>query len=747
MVTPTNDQVKRTLRLYWLPLIVLILGLLSTGIISWVLHRAVEGRDRAAFDHSVQRTALEITGRIHDYLTILRATAGFISASEDISRDEFRRYVSRLRLEKNYPGVQGIGYSMRIKEADLERVQGELASDYAGFRVWPQDPRPEFHSIVFLEPLDARNAAAIGFDMFTEPKRRAAMESAALTGYSAATGKVTLVQEIDEDQQAGFLVYIPVYEGGGTPVSHWERMERLIGFAYSPFRTSDLLNGIATEGQLRVGFDIYDGDTPAPEHLLYSTIRQQGHNPRMKVLVPLDITGRTWTVAFFSTSFLEATSNRNIVFGVLVTGSILSILLAGLVELQQRNQRSRERLLEAERAAREHVENMSRMKDEFLATLSHELRTPMTAIMGWAELLHDGSLHTSEMKEGLEVIERNAVMQSRLIDDLLDMSRIISGRLHLSMQEVLFEDVLDSAIESVSGSAEQKSVRILQNVDTAGRSLRGDPHRLQQVLWNLLVNAVKFSYEGGRIEVAARVRGAFLQVLVIDNGEGMDPKFLPYVFERFRQADSSSTRKFGGLGLGLAIVKSIVDLHGGSISAESSGKGRGATFRLRLPLSVERPAGSTAPVGEPASQVAQKPGSLAGFKILVVEDEKDARDLVARVLRSTGAEVFAMADAESGLKKFNECQPDLIVSDIGMPGTDGYQFISKVKSLSDKRGGEMPPAIALTAFARVQDQKRSLEAGFQMHVTKPVRPAVLLDACYRFCRPLGGSDSASSRSE
>ena len=401
---------------------------------------------------------------------------------------------------------------------------------------------------------------------------------------------------------------------------------------------------------------------------------------------------------------------------------------ARLYERVARSAEEREKLLEAERAARAHAERVSIVKDEFLATLSHELRTPLNAILGWTQILRAHVSADPESAEGLEVIERNTRVQTQLIEDLLDMSRIVSGKIRLDVQQVDLQDVIKAAVASVRHSADAKGLRLQIVLDPLAGPVRGDPARLQQCFWNLLSNAIKFTPKGGKIQVTLERVNSHLEACVIDDGEGIKPEFLPHLFERFRQADATTTRRHGGLGLGLSIVKHLVELHGGKVRAKSPGPGRGSTFCVELPLIVVHPPEDEAPRRHPSALSLAAPAlehpSLDGITVLAVDDEPDGLNLVKRVLETCGARVVTATSARQALELVRRERPDMIVSDIGMPGEDGYDFIRKVRALPSDAGGRTPAA-ALTAFARAEDRTRALRAGYQSHVAKPVEAAEL----------------------
>jgi signal transduction histidine kinase len=378
-------------------------------------------------------------------------------------------------------------------------------------------------------------------------------------------------------------------------------------------------------------------------------------------------------------------------------------------------------LLENERIARNEAERASRLKDEFLATLSHELRTPLNAILGWSQLILSGNMKPEDVHRGLETIERNARAQNKLIEDLLEMSSIISGKVRLEMREVDVTGLVEAAVDSVNPTAQAKGVALSVKIGSQRGFVSGDFNRLQQIFWNILSNAIKFTPKGGRIEVMVERAGSYLEVRINDSGLGISPDFMPYVFDRFRQADPSLTRQFGGLGLGLAIVKQLVELHGGMVRAESEGVGKGASFTVSLPLASggsDKENRESGPVLKPGVQITSNL-LLAGVNVLVIDDELDARELIKRILTNCHANVFTAASAGEGLQCLKATLPDVIISDVGMPEKNGYQFIQEVRNLPEKKGAAIP-AIALTAFARPEDRTRAMEAGFQVHLTKPV---------------------------
>jgi PAS domain S-box-containing protein len=387
-------------------------------------------------------------------------------------------------------------------------------------------------------------------------------------------------------------------------------------------------------------------------------------------------------------------------------------------------QAERDRLLESERTARGEAERLGFLKDEFLATLSHELRTPLNAILGWCALLREPSFRASNQKQAVETIERNARAQAQIIDDLLDMSRIISGKIALEVAPMRLEETVRAAVEALRPAASTKDVRLSLRVEGDALFIRGDTARIQQVCWNLMTNALKFTPAGGLIEVLVRESGGLVSVIVRDTGIGIRREFVPYVFDRFRQADSGTTRRYGGLGLGLSIVRTLTELHGGAVIADSEGEGHGATFTVSFPsLSADQLAPRVLRRGTEGESLP----SLENSHVLVVDDDADSRALLARVLEERGAQVTQAGGAQEALAALEGRRVDVVLSDIGMPGMDGYQFMRQVRALG---AGDIArvPAIAVSAYAREDDRRKSIEAGYQAHIAKPYAIGLILEA-------------------
>jgi PAS domain S-box-containing protein len=414
-------------------------------------------------------------------------------------------------------------------------------------------------------------------------------------------------------------------------------------------------------------------------------------------------------------------------------GEVVGIVLVFRdISERKRMELERERLLATAQAAQKEAEEANRLKDEFLATASHELRTPLTAVVGWSRLLRTGKLDAENSARALESIERNATLQTKLIDDLLDVSRIITGKLTLDRRPLEIAHVVSDAVNTVRPAADAKNIAIETSFDAEAEPVLGDANRLQQVLWNLLSNAVKFTPKNGRIEVALQRVNSEVQVSVGDSGEGISSEFLPYVFDRFSQGDGKSTRSHSGLGLGLAIVRQLVELHGGTVKAHSDGPGCGATFEMRLPvLSINLVPGSKSALSD--STLAgvrvtdglsiECPPRLDGVRVLVVDDDSDTRQMLKAVLSECHADVITAASAAEAIKEIEQRKPDVLVSDLGMPEQDGYELIKQVRETESADNAARVPALALTAYAKPEDRVRALAGGYQVHLAKPVEPA------------------------
>lgn len=713
MLSPTRSRDRA-------PLFAFAGGIAVTAGVVWLLASLALDRQRDEFLAAASQARAAVLAKVETSVALLRGAAGLFASREvPVNVRNFRDYVDRLALRERYPGLLGIGFAQRIAPGDEDAIARRMRTQgHAGFHVWPEGAPDLRTTITFLEPLDPRNRAAIGYDMATNDIRREAMERARDSGHVQASGMVELVQEIYAHRQPGFLLYLPVYLDGAMPGTIAQRREELLGFAYSPIRAVDFLSSAFDyEIEPSVDMAVYHGREPRQASLLYHRGSVPG-NLRFTWSETVDVQGQPWTFVFRSRAgWLQAVALPAV---IAIAGLLLSALLALLVARERRAHAAAQEALEAERAARGEAERANRMKDEFLAMLSHELRTPLHAILGWTTLLRMPELAEDKRRQGIDVIERNARTQSRLIEDLLDMNRVASGKLALDIQRQDLHGIVENALRSMRPQFEAKGVALRASLGEPPCPVRGDAARLTQVVGNLLSNAVKFTPAGGEVEVTLACHAGEAHLAVRDTGEGIDPAFMERIFERFAQADASSARRHGGLGLGLSIVRQLVAMHGGSIRVESEGVGRGSTFEVTLPLDEEE-----------AADVARMPRAddsarLRGVRVLAVDDDDDAREFVRTLLAARGAEVHTAASAAEALEALARWRPHVLLSDIGMPGTDGHALLRSVRALPASAGGEVP-AIAITAYAREVDRRAALDAGFDRHLVKPLRGETLVE--------------------
>ncbi|NUS38512.1 MAG: hypothetical protein HOQ02_05760, partial [Lysobacter sp.] len=556
------------------PLLAFVFSLLVTGALVASVAAAISRQDRLNFDSQVAQTLEAINQRVVITSSLLRGTVGLFEASDDVSADEFRRYVANLDLRRRYPGILGIGYAQQLAPDEVAPFERAVrASGQPGFRVWPATPRSEYNAILYLEPRDRRNATAIGYDMSTNPARRAAMRAARMRGDLVASGRVTLVQEIDRSKQAGFLLYLPLYANRGKA-----GQGRFLGFVYAPLRAGDLLAGTRGPGAKRIDYQAFDGLRADPAALLRSTFDGVAPTARFVEDRTIHVAGRTWLVRFYSRPELDALSRGWLVPWLALAAVVASMLLALLSGSQARARRAAETAGAAQHRVAETLRENDRRKDEFLAMLAHELRNPLAPISTAAALLRMPQASPMLVEEASAIIARQVGHMSELVEDLLDVSRVSRGLIALEEEAFDLRDALHAAVEQVRPQMRECRHAFAERIADTPLWVRGDRTRLTQVVVNLLDNAVKYTPGGGEIALEAACADDRIEVRVRDNGVGIEAALLPRLFELFSQGERPLDRAQGGLGIGLALVRKLVGLHGGSVRVDSDGAGLGSVF-------------------------------------------------------------------------------------------------------------------------------------------------------------------------
>jgi signal transduction histidine kinase len=586
------------------PFLVLAVSIFLTLGITYNFYQSSLNKDTTRFNNETVRIRSAIENKVSLYTALLKGGRGFVESAAELNRESFANYIQSLDLERNYKSVQAIGYNKVVlpeeREELIKKMQAEGVED---FRMFPGGERDSYQAVIYIEPFNEQNKKDLGYDMFTEPKRREALVRAADSGMPTASAKVNLLRSIEESPQAGFLIYLPIYKNGKIPATIEEKRKDLIGYIYSPFRAADFLDEIQKSTDTSdIAIQIYDGE-PQPENLLSQTTFE--NNPKSVNQIEKDqttenimtIAGRMWTIKYNSLPSFSEQSSINWTPLIFLSGIVFSFLLFGMTywetaarqKLQitaarlTESEAQKQKLLENEQRARLLAEQANTTKDEFIAVVSHELRTPLNAIAGWAKILKTSNLSPNTKNLALEKINKNLRSQTKLVEELLEYSQILSGKINYEEKPVNFSDLFENTFQDIETSAKERRIELLKNNRLNGHLILGDEAKIKIVIYNLLTNAIKFTHSGGKVEIQLAGDNGTVQMTIKDNGKGMSPEFLPQIFDRFSQADSSSTRNYGGLGLGLTISKHIVKLHNGTIEATSDGIGTGSVFTVKFP--------------------------------------------------------------------------------------------------------------------------------------------------------------------
>lgn len=714
-----------------LPYVILLLSLIATAAGTYITRSANAARDRLRFENLVESAEARNRGRMEMYVALLNATRGLFDAGGRVGRNEFRVFVERLEVQRNYPGVQGIGFSRRMRPEEKSAVTAAVRREWRpGFVIRPEGGRPEYHAIVYLEPQDRRNQVAIGYDMFTEPVRRAAMERARDTGRPAASGLVTLVQEIDRQKQSGFLIYVPVYRRGMPISTVSERRSALLGFAYSPFRVDDLMDGVLSrEEDANLSFEIFAGATPIPL-LRRSNPGKDGYRSRLRATRLMDVAGVPVSFIYSERPEFHASSTAgqaNLIMGAGLTVTIL-IFLVALSQAKARSvtERVAGELAKSEAAIRE----TERLKTEFMANVSHELRTPLTLALAPLESLIGGEYGPvlDRQSDALRSIHNNAVRLLQLVNGLLDFSKLEAGKVEVRRSALPLVALTRAILADFRPLARNRGVTLVEGLpDEATVSL--DRYLYERIVFNLVSNAIKFTPKGGRVTMDVLWDAGRLRLRVADTGCGIAAGEIPKLFQRFRQVEGSSTRRFEGTGLGLALVREFARLLGGDVSVESeAGRGTVFTVDVEAPAAFDadneeenavcRPMIEQYPAPAAPADIRNNGGPDGRLKVLIAEDNDELRNYIAELL-AEDYDLRPACDGEEALEAARTWSPDLVLSDVMMPGRDGISLCRELKKGEDT--GDIP-VVLLTALTHRDSLLKGWEAGADEYLFKPFHP-------------------------
>lgn len=589
-----------------LPYLVLSISIILSLGFTYLFYQSSASKDLIRFNGTTRQIQMNLENKLNSYIALLKSGRAFIETTEKFDRKKFKTYIDSLELEKNYVGLVGVGFNKAVTPEERENLIAEMKKEgFTDFKIFPTDDNQIDYPIIYLEPLNELNRRAIGYDMFSEPVRRQALEKARDFSTEAASGKVVLIQDSEDTKHAGFLIYLPVYKAGKIPASIEERRQNLLGFIYCPFRARDFVkSAVDNQSFPDIEFKIYDYEIKE-ENILAQTetatnrnLASEKENQGFYSKNNLEVAGRRWVIEYSPTIGFFDQSNQRLTPIVFLIGTLFSFLLFALTYAQAKSRRKLQEiaenlleveqekadLFEKEKRARLFAEQAAKTKDEFISVVSHELRTPLNAIAGWAKILKSDNLSRNTKELALQKIEKNLRSQTKLVEELLDFSQIMSGKVNIESEEFSFSDVFEKVLVEIEPKAEEKEVGLTKINNLDGQMVIGDRSKIKIVIENLLLNAIKFTPSGGKIEAEVGEEDGKIVLTVKDNGNGINQEFLPFIFDRFRQQDGSLTKFHGGLGLGLAITEHIIKLHNGTIEAESEGAKKGSIFRVKIPV-------------------------------------------------------------------------------------------------------------------------------------------------------------------
>jgi signal transduction histidine kinase/CheY-like chemotaxis protein len=718
VIVPTSQTAARARRSRPLtglaPLVVLVVALSVTALGTVFVERVVSERDRMRFDDGIAMHLRDIEQRAHTYIDALHAAAALVALKPNLSRDDFRYFVERLEPSHRYPDIQGIGWVPRVDAtAKDDFVRATQIEGRREFRIWPESNRSTHYPVLYLEP--ETDPHQVGYDLASDAERLATLEVAASVGVAVASGKLRLANGSD-----GFIVFMPVYSGPVVPSTVDERLRQLRGFAFSPFRARELFKSTFANRKHLIAVAVYDGEAVAADRLYYDDQHEQrAAGSVLEARRRIAVAGRTWTLVFAPTKEFGARSQSHLVPFVLLGGLVLSLLLTGITWSETRARAAAERATHELQQSREALRRANAAKDEFLAMLGHELRNPIGALANTVRVMRMTAPDDPVLHRSLDVAARQVRHQTRLVDDLLDVSRMSTGKIRLQKQKLDLHEVVKSAVADARARVAEHGLELSFRRGSRPLTVVGDPVRLGQIFTNLLNNAIKYTPAGGRIEVAAEAdpAGGQATVRVRDTGSGIEPHALERIFDLFAQAENAKERAQGGLGIGLTLARQLVELHGGRIEARSAGRGKGSEFCVRLPTVGGSPEAVEYEDSRVSVRVGLEDGQPQALTILIVEDNADARHMLTDLLKLLGHRVVTAEDGAAGIAQAREHQPDVALVDLGLPVMNGYDVARTLRAGADTHSILL---VALTGYGQPEDRRRALESGFDEHLVKPL---------------------------